>query len=165
MDSEEKKLKIYEIFSRRITEETKEFYLVSSFFLVLLTAILELSKENRLLWIGFIGAIVWFLCNYTQIMWKRYWQGRNRKIENLIFVDELKSIGETEKKQPKLLYLPIHLTFIFSLLPIFFIFIFGSELNLFKLGLNALTSLIGSIFIILLLYASYLYTPFSQNNK
>jgi hypothetical protein len=122
MDYEEKKLKIYEIFNRRIIEGTKEFYLLISIFLVILTAIFEFSEEK---WVGLIIAVIWFFCIITQLMWKRYWQGRANKLENFIFVDEeLKKVKETEKNQPKLLFISLHQTFIFAFIPLVFIIFF-----------------------------------------
>lgn len=177
MNNEEKKLKIYEIWQQIIIHATKEFYLLDTALLAVFSAIFYYSYENSdLRWIGFIGAIIWILADITQLMWKRNWTGRIQKLEDTI-INKDEPFTEDKQWNPKFFYIPLHLNFILSFLPILFIFLFGIELKLF--GLEWILSLASQlceykeiiflIFIVILIiklfHASFCYFPYSSPKK
>jgi len=173
MDKNNKKveLEIYKVFNNRSIEGIKEFYNFSKIILIILSAIFGLSHygkivtstSNSLSLIGLFIAIIWFLGTISQIKWKRWWEARTDRVENIVFKGHRELIElnkENFHDEPK-----IHFTFAFGLLPMLFIIVFVLDL-IHLIIKNNNDFIFGAIFGILicflffLLYrTSYLYKP------
>lgn len=175
MDNQEKNSETYNTLNNRAVEGAKEFYLFSGIILTVLSAIFALSRYEAMCadidknplslnTVGLIIAIIWFLGSISQIMWKRWWAARIDKVENIIFErseDLQKLQSKNSKDEPRLFCLPLHFTFIFGLLPAFFIISFVIDLvdtqNNFIAGISV--GILMGILFGFLIYASYLYRP------
>ena len=99
MEKYEKKLKIYEIWQRIIANAVSEFYLLDTMLLVAFSALFHFDKEGSYLsWAGLFGAVIWFLANLAQLMWKRNWTGRSQRLEEMIIDKKNNVFTEEEKK-------------------------------------------------------------------
>ena len=84
---------------------------------------IELKSDSELLvkQMKIAISIFWFCSNFLQVMWKRWWQGKYEKVEDIVFdtkeLRDLKKEGDSNK--PRIL-VPLRLTFTFLLLPVIF---------------------------------------------